>query len=284
MARIAVVTDSDASLPASLAVRHGITVVPINVHFGDEVFESEVDIDDEQLFVRVQREGVLPTTSAPTPGQFAKAYQAAFDAGAEQVICLCVSSLVSGTYNAALNGRDLVRGGEVTVVDTRSLSIGQGFMTLAAARVANAGGSVAEAVSAAEDVGGRVGLYGALATLKYLAMSGRVGSVAAGMANLLNIKPILTLRDGKLDMLEKVRTHHRALERVQELVRVAAAGRAIEQMAVIHVCAKGEAQELAAHLRTALECPEEIIVASFTAGLSVHTGPGMLGVGFVAGA
>ena len=132
MSGIAVVTDSDASLPSALAARYGITIVPINVHFGDEVFRSEVDIDDGQLFARVQRDGALPTTSAPTPGQFAAAFQAAFDAGADQVLCLNVSGLVSGTYNAALNARELVSGGDVTVMDTRSLSMGQGFMALAA--------------------------------------------------------------------------------------------------------------------------------------------------------
>lgn len=282
MLPIAVITDTDSSLPAAIAAQYDIQQVPINIHFGQETLRAEMDINDAEAFARIDREGKLPTTSAPTPGQFAIAYQNAFDAGAASVLCFCVSSEISGTYNAALTARGLMPDRDITVIDSRTLSMGQGFMALVAAEAIRQGASKEAAIAAAESLRQRSYVYAALATLKYLAMSGRVGHLAAGMANLLNIKPILTVRNGKLDMLEKVRTQHKAWERVIELTAESLQGRPIERMAIIHVNAPEKAREFEAQLREHLTCPENIITADFTPGLSVHSGAGVVGVVAVA--
>lgn len=281
MSEIAIVTDTDSSLSPAMAEPYGIIQVPIIVHFGEESFKTGEEIDDTQTFQRVDREGELPSTSAPSPGDFADAYRLAFDRGADEVICFTVSGEVSATYDAALNGKAMVEAGVVTVVDTKSLSMGQGYMVLEAARLAQAGKSREEIINQAEELRDRTHLYAALSTLKYMAMSGRIGHLSAGMAKLLNIKPILSIQDGKLDLLEKVRTKSKSWQRVIELMEGALQGRRIEKMSILHVTALEDAQAFERQLRTELEVPERIPHIELTPGLSVHAGAGLVGVTFV---
>ncbi len=281
MSKIAIITDTDTSLPNDLAAANGIRQVSQNIHFGQEVFLSNVDLDDKKLFERIDREGKLPKTAAPAPGKFAEAFQAAFASGAEQIICLCVSSTVSATYNVAVMARELMPDRDISVIDTQSLSMGQGFMALVAAEAVQAGATKDEAVAQALDLRGRTFVFGALSTLKYIAMSGRVGHLAAGLATLLDVKPILAMKNGKLDMLEKIRTRRKAWERVVELTVQTTQGKSIERAAMLHVCALDQAQQLEGLFRERLALPEKLIYAELTPGLSVHTGSGLVGISFV---
>lgn len=281
MPKIAVITDTDSSLPAALAQQHSIVLVPITVQFEGKVFTTGVDIDDVRLFKMIDQAKQLPTTAAPPPGAFVNAFQQAFDGGAESIVCICVSSKISATYSAALSACESFEGRKITVIDSLALTMCQGFMALAAAEAAQAGKSHAEVVAAAEAVGKNSQVYGMLSTLKYLAMSGRVGKLAAGMADTLDIKPILTAHDGKLEMLEKVRTRRKAMARLVELVSAAVAGKKVTRLAMIHVCDEAGAREMHKHLCAALNCPVEPLYVEFNPGLSVHAGSGLVGVVFV---
>jgi DegV family protein with EDD domain len=278
MPEIAVITDTDSSLPLAIARQYNIRQVPINVHFGAETFAAVDEIDDKTLFARVDREGKLPTTSAPSPGMFALVYQEAFDQGADEVLCFTVSSKVSAVYNAAVSGVDLLPKKPIRVVDTSSLSMGQGFIVLAAVDALRNGATSQEAVMHALDAGKRIHLFAALSTLRYLAMSGRVGHLAAGIANLLDVRPILTIKDGKLDLLERSRTERKSWQRVIELTTQILDGKGIENMAILHVNAQEKASQFREQICAALDCPDLILMAELTPGLSVHSGAGVVGI------
>lgn len=281
MQTIAIITDTDSSIPFDLAARYNIHQVPMTIHFGEESYEAVYAVNDADTFQRIDQEGKLPSTAAPAPGKFISAYKNAFDSGAEKIICLCVSSEVSATYSAAMTARESFPDREIIVIDSRSLSMGMGYMALAAAQSAAQGKSISEIVSIIEDIAQRTFLYAALSTLKYLAMGGRVSSLTAGMANMLNVKPILTIRDGKLEMLERVRTQKKAWERVIELAARKVGDGQIEKMSILHVNAPEMAHQFASEIRLRMHCPPDVMFVEVTPGLSVHSGAGMVGTVFV---
>lgn len=179
-----------------------------------------------------------------------------------------------------MTAKELHPGKEITIVDTKSISMGQGFMVLKAAELAREGKNREEILAAVEHVRNRTHLFAALDTLKFMAMSGRVGHLTAEMAGVLNIKPILTIKDGKLDLLEKVRTRKKAWSRVLELTATALDDGEIENIFILHVAARHDADEFEKLLREAIPCPDIIPLTELTPGLSVHTGAGLVGVAF----
>lgn len=277
---IAIISDTDTSLPQESLDKFGIEQVSITIHFGEEILKACSEITDEELVERVNRDGVLPTTAAPSPGDFSVAFQEAFDKGASEVICLTVSAGVSATYQAAVTAAELFENKKITVVDTETISMGQGFMVLKAAEMAKAGLSTEAIVNGVKDIRERTYLYAALDTLKFMALSGRVGSLSAEMAALMSIKPILTIKDGKLDLLEKVRTRKKAWARIVDLAVENLGDGEVEMIYILHVAAPDAAAEFEKQLREAMRCPEYIPKTQLTAGLSVHTGGGLVGVAF----
>ncbi len=192
-----------------------------------------------------------------------------------------MSSAISATYSAAVLAAEALDGADITVVDTGTLSMAQGFVALAAAEAAQAGASKQEILDAADAVRQRAALYGALSTLKYLAMGGRVPYLAAGMAGLLNIRPILGVQNGKLDLLEKVRTRQRAWARLASLCQETVGAAQVERWALLHVNAREETIALGELLRETLPCMAEPLVVALNPGLSVHTGAGLVAVALV---
>ena len=283
MKKFAIITDTDSSLPPQIAEQFGIYQVPITIHFENENYTTGLDIDDVRVFELIDRYKKLPTTSAPPPAAFVKAYQTAFDQGADEIVCICVSSKVSSTYSSAQTACEMFPDREIHVVDSLNVSMGQGFMAIAAAEAAKAGADGAEILEVIDSTRKRLHTFAALPTLKYLAMSGRVGKMVAGMADTLNIKPILTIQDGKLELLERVRTTKKAHNRVLELVRLSINDKPIEKAAAIHVNNLLGAETLQSMLCEALSVPGPVLTVEFTPGLSIHAGAGLVGLVLLVG-
>ncbi|HSM23611.1 MAG TPA: DegV family protein [Anaerolineaceae bacterium] len=277
MTKISIITDTDASLPKDIAEQYDITQVPITIHFGESTYTTGVDINDAILFEIIDQTNKLPTTSAPPPAVFERAYQNAFDNGFNEVICICVSSRVSATYQAAVKACEQFPEKEITVVDSLQLSLAQGLIVLAAAKAAKRGANKDEILNEIDEIKRNLHVYAALPTLKYLAMGGRVGKFSAGIADTLNIKPILSVQEGKLELLEKVRTMKKAKLRLIDLASKCLIDKKIKQIGFIHVNNLEGVKELHKELCDVISCPQDPIIAEFTPGLSVHAGSGVIG-------
>lgn len=276
MSKISIITDTDSSLPPELAAQYGIQQVPITIQFGDETYETSVNINDKTLFEKIDAIGKLPTTAAPSPAAFKTAYDKAFAEGADSIICIVVGSKISRTYDSAVTACEEFPDKLITVLDSEYLSLGQGYMVLAAAEVVAAGATHEEALQAARDILPCLHLYGSLTTLKYLAMGGRIGKFPANMANLFDIRPVMTMIDGKLGLLEKVRTHRMAMNRLVQLLEKSVKDKEIVRAGIVHVNNLEDAKLLESRLRADLPMPAEILIAEFTPGLSVHGGTGLV--------
>ncbi len=278
MSRIKVIADTDSNIPLDLAKKHDIQLVPITIQFGEESYADMFDIENPAMFEKIDKNKKLPTTAAPSPSAFATAFHTAFDEGAESIICVCVGSKISRTYESALVAVEEFPGKKISVIDSGYLSLAEGYMALCAAEAVAAGATHEEAVEKAKSLAGRTHVFGSLSTLKYLALGGRVSNLAASMANMLNIRPILAMRNGKLDLLEKVRTRKAALDRLVELAILAANGKPIEWACMIHVLNPDDATFLESILRKKMDLPKDLPLYNFGPGLSVHTGAGTVGM------
>nr|BAL57010.1 degV family protein [uncultured prokaryote] len=270
---VQVITDSTADLPPDLARSLGIAVVPLTVHFGTETFLDGVTITPDAFYTRLQQERTLPKTTQPSIGTFLEFYRRC--ANSDGILSLHISSKVSGTYNSASQAAQQLAGGcPIVVVDTLQASLALGLVVLAAARAVQAGATLSEAEEVARRTARRCHLFGVLDTLDYLEKGGRIGRAAAFLGSVLQVKPILTLRDGEAYPLERVRTRRRAVERLVEITRQHAP---LAQLAVAYSTTPEEAQHLAERLQP-FAPPQGVLLGRFGAVLGTYLGPGALGV------
>lgn len=277
MPKTAIVTDTNSSLSKSLCESLGIFQVPIHIMFGEETYLTGENIGDKKLFEMIDERQILPTTAAPSPGAFQKAFQEAFDLGADEIVCICCSSKVSATYDAANMAAADFPGNKIGIIDSLQLTLAEGFQVLKAVELAAEGASADEIMVQIEEMKPRVHVYGALPTLKYLVMGGRIGKLSAGMAETFNIKPIMTNIEGKLASLEKVRTWRKARARLVDIAVEKAKDTKIIQLGLFHVNNVDGVMELYEDLAKVLPLPEEYLLEEFTPGLSVHAGSGVIG-------
>jgi DegV family protein with EDD domain len=273
---IRVVTDSSCDLPEAVVVEHGVRVVPLSIRFGDEEFIDREQLSTAEFWAKCASSSTLPETAAPAPGQFETAYRELHAEGATGIVVVSLSGALSATIQSAeLAARTVAELVPVTVVDTRSVSLGVGTIALACARRAAAGGSLEEVAALATDRAARTKVFGALDTLDNLKKGGRIGGAKAMLATALAIKPIIEVVDGAVAEGGKQRTRSKALKFLVDKV-VEYEGR-IDDLAVLHADCD-DVDTFVDMLRP--HYPGEIVVGDIGPVVGTHAGRGTIGVAF----
>ena len=269
---VKIVTDSGADLPPQLVKELGITVIPLYVRFGEEVHRDRVDITEDEFYKRLEHDPIHPNTTQPTPQDFVNVYQKLAQ-GADGIVSIHLSAKLSGTCSSALQAKGTVANEcSVEVVDSETLSMALGLIVIAAAKAAKDGKSLDEVEAVARQTMPKIRLLALLDTLKYLLLGGRIGKAKALLGSILNVKPILTLKDGEVVPAAQVRTRAKGMDKLFEFVENS---KDIQDLTVVHSTTPDEAQALAERLGSVFD-KEKIIVSRLGPVLGVHIGPAAL--------
>lgn len=273
---VAIVTDSTCNLTDDVAKAHGITVVPLNVHFGESVFADQVEISTDEFMEKMASTSVLPTTSQPSVGLFEEAYKkAASEQGVTDIICLSISSKLSGTFqSASIAGQNLADSLNVEVVDTFSAAYGLGLQVLHAVKLADEGKSVKEIAETLRNEINRYHLVFFVETLEHLRRGGRIGKAAQMVGTLLQLKPLLRVDEGMIVPFERTRTRSRA---VKALIEYVSEFGSVEEIGVLYNTTPDEAQQLADSLAPYTPGKQPVL-SKLSPVIAAHIGPDVLGV------
>jgi DegV family protein with EDD domain len=270
---IRIVTDSSCDLPDEVIERHRITVVPLTIRFGDNEFVDRQQLSVDDFWERLTTSEDLPSTAAPSIGRFQTVYQELSDSGADGVVAIMISAAISATHQAALLGAEQLKSGiPVRVIDSGLVSGALGMATIAAARAAEAGGTIDEVEAAAVGAAASTNFLAALDTLEYLKRGGRIGNAAAFFGNLLDVKPIITFADGAVHPGARVRTRRKA---VQAVLNHLDALEDVVEVGVLH----SDPPDLDDFVRALAERGHtDPLMARLGPVVGTHAGPGVVGV------
>jgi len=269
---VKIVTDSVSDLPPGVAEELGITVVPILVRFGEELYRDGIDLTAEQFYERLKHSKTLPVTSVPSPATFAEAYDKLAEE-TNEILAIILSSKLSGTYEVALQSIGLMkRKCRVEVIDSLWATMALGFIVVKAGRAAQAGASLDEVIDVTRETIPRVDFLSTFNTLDYLRRGGRIGAAQAFLGSMLRVNPIITLRDGVVQPAGRARSRAKAMERLYDF---AMSYSYIEEIAVEDTACPDEAEMLVKRFSTMFP-KERIYRSKMTPAIGTHTGPGLL--------
>jgi DegV family protein with EDD domain len=271
---VAIVTDSTADLPPDLARLRQITVVPLTLNFDGQSLLDGVDIRPDEFYRRLHSVTTHPTTSQPSPGRFADVYKSLL-ADHDSVVSIHISQKLSGTYESARQAAAMTDTNRVRVIDSELVSMSLGLITLAASSLAASGKDAAAIEAKVLEMRPSIQTYFSVATLEFLRRGGRIGNASALVGSVLQVKPVLCIRDGLVTPLERVRTFDRALNRVVELTREVDRGHGV-CVIVGHADAEADAERIGRELDA---IAETLMIQPLGPVVGAHAGPGVVGVG-----
>jgi DegV family protein with EDD domain len=279
MPKVAIVTDSTSYIPRELVEKHNITVIPQVLIWGDETFQDGIDIQPDEFYERLKTASVMPGTSQAMPATFVNTYQPLLDKGYE-ILTVVLSEKLSGTYSSAIQAQAMLPDAPIEVVDSRSTAMAMGFMVLEAARRAEQGASLKELRDYVEGIKNNSGVLLTVDTLEFLHRGGRIGGGARFLGTALNIKPILELKDGKIEAVERVRTRGKAVARLLELLEERVGSRRKVRLAALHAKAEAEARDLLERASSRVNLVESVF-STVSPVVGTHVGPGTIGLAFL---
>lgn len=283
MAKTAVVTDSTAYIPDALCKELNITVVPLAVIWANETFLDGVTMKPDDFYTRLKDSKVMPTTSQATPAGMHTAFDGLLEQGYD-VMGVFISDKLSGTLDSARQARQEFRSAKdrIAIFDSQTVAMALGFQALACARAAAQGASLKDCQRLAEQVRGNTGVFFAVETLEFLHRGGRIGGAQRLLGSALNMKPIITIKDGKVDAAGQVRTSTKAHAKVMELVAQHCEGKSQVRLATLQANAEGAAKALLDKASQQLHAVESIL-SSVSPAIGTHTGPGTVGLAYSTG-
>jgi DegV family protein with EDD domain len=281
MSKIAVVTDSSAYIPNELIQAHHISVVPLVLVWEEKTYRDGVDIQPSEVYTRLKTAKNLPTTSQATVGDMQNAFQELVQQGFD-VLGLFMSAKLSGTMQSAIQAREALgtSAEKVHVLDSNATAMAMGLPVLAVARAVEAGAGLQDCLALAEAACRHVGVYFVVETLEFLHRGGRIGGAARFIGSALNLKPILELKDGRIEAIDRVRTKSKALDRMLELVGEQVKGKSKIRLSTLHANAEGEAKDLLDRASTKFGAIESILT-SVSPVVGVHAGPGTVALAYM---
>jgi DegV family protein with EDD domain len=284
MSNIAIVTDSTAYLPPELVQKHNLTITPLVVIWGEETLEDGVDIQPSQFYTRLKTAKVMPSTSQATPATMVAAFENLIAKDYDDILGIFISSNLSGTIDSAVQAKDLMKKGadKVTIVDSKTTAMALGFQVLAVAKAIEDGANLDDAVALAEKTRDNTGVYFAVDTLEFLHRGGRIGGAQRFLGTALNMKPVLTLQDGSVEAVERIRTKKKAHNRVLELVTEQVQGKNNIRLATLSANAEVDAKALLDSAAQQLN-PDDTFLTEISPVLGTHVGPGTVGLAYIAG-
>jgi DegV family protein with EDD domain len=279
MVKVAIVTDSTADMAPDVAEALGITVVPADVIFGKEVFRDGVDIVPQEFYRKLKESAALPTTSQPSAGSFLEVFRELAQT-ADSIISIHVAAPLSGTLQSAHAAKELLGSSvPIHIVDSRSVSMGLGFVVLAAAQMAAEGMDAPQIVERIQALIPRINILFTVDTLEYLHKGGRIGGAERLFGSILSIRPLLEIADGRVEALEKTRTKRRAVARLLEIAEERIGSAPAVHATVLHAAAYEAASQLKQEVEARFPC-QELHICELGPAVGTNAGPGTLGLVF----